>query len=79
MNKREKQLYNVYRVETFGNCEGAKERRTYIGATWAVSEEKARANVEYRERGRAMYRGVAEFDLGAENWADIHYEAELTQ
>ena len=71
---REKRPYVGFRVETWYCSDGTvQEKRVYVGETWAVSEERARANLEYRDRGNALYAGslVEEY---AGNERDVHYE-----
>jgi hypothetical protein len=73
----EKRHFNVYQVCTYDNGEGGMStRRTFVGDTWAVSESKARVNVEYRLRGKALYGGMAVNDMGHECSETIYYEAE---
>ena len=70
-------LYNVYRVEEFYDSATGQwqEDRFFAGSTRAVSEAKARANVEFRDNGKALYGGSSLHDLGQDNAYEIHYEA----
>ena len=72
--------YNVYRVETWFNEFGEREeRKTFAGSTWAVSEAKARVNVEYRLHGKALYGGGRDYDLGHDTSYSEEYRAELVE
>lgn len=72
-----KRPYAVYRVIKYGDGLGnERTERTFVGRTYAVSAAKARVNVEYRERGKALYGRYAEEDLGGDAWISIEYEAE---
>ena len=70
--------YKVYRVEEFYDSATGQwhKDRYYAGSTYAVSEAKARVNVEYRENGKALYEGGSLYDLGQDNACEIHYETE---
>lgn len=70
-------LFNVYRVEEFYDPTTGQwhEDRYFAGQTRAVSEDKARVNVEYRENGKALYGGSSFHDLGHDSACEIHYEA----
>lgn len=70
-------LFNVYRVEDFYDPTTGQwhEDRYFAGQTRAVSEDKARVNVEYRENGKALYDGSSSYDLGHDSACEIHYEA----
>ena len=70
-------LYNVYRVEEFYDSATGQwqEDRFFAGSTRAVSEAKARVNVEFRDNGKALYGGGSLHDLGQDNAYEIHYEA----
>ena len=72
--------YNVYRIETWFNEFGEREeRKTFAGSTWAVSEAKARVNVEYRLHGKALYGGGRDYDLGHDTSYSEEYRAELVE
>ena len=73
---REKMPYVGFRVEEWYDEKGMlKQKRTYVGETWAVSEAKARVNVEYRDRGKALYGGSQVTELfGIDK--EIYYEVE---
>ncbi len=75
-----KQKYNVYKVEQYyDSLDGSTHviRRVLAGTTWAVSEAKARVNVEFRQRGKAMYGGGYVQDVGGDNAYEVFYEAVL--
>lgn len=73
----EKRLFKVYRVCIYDNGEGGlSTRRTYVGDTRAVSEGKARVNVERRIHGKALYGGMIVKDMGHDCSITIYYEAE---
>ena len=77
MTEKKKRPFDVYAVEEFGNGNGTVTRRRKLaGTTWAVSADKARANVEYRNRGKAIYGGEDEYDLGGDSYYRVWYEAE---
>lgn len=69
-------LYNVYRVEEFYDSATGQwqEDRFFAGSTRAVSEAKARVNVEFRDNGKALYGGGSLHDIGQDNAYEIHYE-----
>ena len=72
-----KRHFNVYRVFEFDDGIGnISRRRELVGDTWAVSPAKARANVEYRLRGKSVYGGSTVYDMGADSALEIYYEAE---
>lgn len=75
-----KQKYNVYEVvECYDPWDGKWRvvHRALAGTTWAVSEAKARVNVEYRRNGKAMYGGGYVRDIGGDNAYEVYYEAVL--
>lgn len=76
-----KEKYNVYRVVSVYDPFDAAwhDKRTFAGTTWAVSEDKARVNVEYRTRGKALYGGTMSHETGGDGSPtyEIHYEAVL--
>lgn len=73
---RTKRKYKVYRVETyFGEGGETKESRYFAGETYAVSQEKACCNIEYRTYGKALYGGGYTADLPGDACVDIRYEA----
>ena len=74
---KEKQKFNVYQIREYTDIYGLKTRqRALAGTTWAVSKAKARVNVEYRLRGKALYCGHDIFDLGQDTAVKIWFEAE---
>ena len=76
-----KQKYNVYRIESnYDPWDGTwHSKRTLAGTTWAVSEAKARVNVEYRTRGMGLYGGFWVHEMGGDGSPAyaVHYEAVL--
>ena len=75
--KKEKRKYNVYLVREYTDVYGqTTSQRVLAGTTWAVSKAKARVNVEYRDRGKALYCGYDLYDMGQDTALEIRYEAE---
>ena len=73
----EKHTYEVYRVHEYDDGLGhITKKREYVGRTQAVSAAKARCNVEFRLRGKAMYGGSALYDMGSDSAVEVYYEAE---
>lgn len=78
VNARERwHKYRVYRVTDYMVNDGTiQKRRELAGETWAVSPDKARVNVEYRTRGKALYGGSEFKDIGYDEGVETYYEAE---
>ncbi len=55
--KREKKHYCVYYVGRGTGCYAKEYQKTFLGETWAVSEEKACNNVRYRHRDKNYKHG----------------------
>lgn len=75
-----KPKYNVYRVvECYDPSDGKWHvvHRVLAGVTRAVSEARARANVEYHQHGKALYGGGYVRDIGGDNAYEVYYEAVL--
>ena len=74
---KQKKLYNVYQIREYTDSWGHVTReRKLVGKTMAVSQAKARVNVEYRLRGKAQYCGYDIYDTGWESCVKVFYEAE---
>ena len=75
--QKEKRKFDVYMVREYTDIYGIKtQQRVFAGSTWAVSKAKARVNVEYRHRGKALYCGYDLYDMGRDTALEIRYEAE---
>ena len=73
----EKRKYNVYRVREYTDGFGTVTRtREFVGHTFAVSAAKARVNMEYRLRGKAIYGGSNVYEMGCDTAMEVFYEAE---
>ena len=75
---KQREDYNVYRVETYyGECGEVTKRSHFAGKTKAVSKAQAENNVRFRHNGESP--SILSFDLGRDTALDITYRAVLAR